>query len=205
MRHAAHPDEWRPLTPGDGESIEPLSQQEPWTEAQYLQLTDRSRLLLEFTDGRLDILPMPTDQHQVIVRFLLLALLPRVLELGGTVLFAPLRLRTRDGKFREPDLLLLLDANDPRRGNDFWTGADLVVQVVSPDDPSRDTHDKRLDYAEAGIPEYWIVNPLDETMTVLVLRGTADVERGVFRRGQQTDSVCLPDCALDVASVFDAA
>ena len=205
MRPAAHPDEWRPLTPGDGESAEPLSQQEPWTEAQYLQLTDRSRLLLEFTDGRLDILPMPTDQHQVIVRFLLLALLPRVLELGGTVLFAPLRLRTRDGKFREPDLLLLLDANDPRRGNDFWTGADLVVQVVSPDDPSRDTHDKRLDYAEAGIPEYWIVNPLDETMTVLVLRGTADVERGVFRRGQQTDSVCLPDCALDVASVFDAA
>ena len=60
---------------------------------------------------------------------------------------------------------------DPRRGNDFWTGADLVVEVVSPDDPSRDTQDKRLDYAEAGIPEYWIVNPLDETVTVLVLWG----------------------------------
>ena len=204
MRPAAHPDEWRPVTPGDRESIDHLARQEPWTEAQYLQLTDGCRRLLEFTDGHLDILPMPTDQHQVIVRFLLLALFPRVLELGGTVLFAPLRLRIRDGKFREPDLLLVLDAHDPRRGNDFWTGADLVVEVVSPDDPGRDTQDKRLDYAEAGIPEYWVVNPLDETVTVLVLRETAYVEHGVFRRGRQTDSVCLPDCSLDVASVFDA-
>ena len=204
MRPAAHPDEWRPVTPGGGESIDQLSLLESWTEAQYLQLTDRCRRLLEFTDGHLDILPMPTDQHQVIVRFLLLALFPRARELGGTVLFAPLRLRIRDGKFREPDLLLVLDANDPRRGNEFWTGADLVVEVVSPDDPGRDTRDKRPDYAEAGIPEYWIVNPPDETVTVLELRGTAYAEHGVFRRGQQADSVSLGDCSLDVASMFDA-
>ena len=191
MRPAAHPDEWRPLTPGDGEPIDQLSRQEPWTEAQYLQLTERSRRLLEFTNGHLDILPLPTDQHQVIVRFLLLALFPRVLELGGTVLFAPLRLRVRDGKFREPDLLLVLDANDPRRGNDFWTGADLVIEVVSPDDPSRDTQDKRLDYAEARIPEYWIVNPLDETVTVLVLRGGR--LRGTWRLPEGTaDRFRLP-------------
>ena len=204
MRAAANPDEWRPVTPGGGASIEQPTRQEPWTEAQYLQLTGRSRRLLEFTDGHLDILPLPTDQHQVIVRSLLLALFPRVLDLGGTVLFAPLRLRIRDGKFREPDLLLVLDAKDPRRGNDFWTGADLVVEVVSPDDPGRDTQDKRQDYAEAQIPEYWIVNPLDQTITVLVLQGTAYVEHGVFRRGEQTDSVRLPDGALDVAGVFDA-
>ena len=39
MRPEAHPDEWRPVTPGDDESIDQLSLQEPWTEAQYLQLT----------------------------------------------------------------------------------------------------------------------------------------------------------------------
>ena len=204
MRRATHPDESRLLTPDGSAPVDLLFRREPWTEAQYLQLTDHSRRLLEFTDGHLDILPVPTDQHQVIVRFLLLALLPRVLELGGTVLFAPLRLRIRDGKFREPDLLLVLDANDARRGNDFWTGADLVVEVVSPDDPGRDTRDKRLDYAEARIPEYWIVNPLDETVTVLVLQGTTYAEHGVFRRGQQADCVCLRDWSLDVASVFDA-
>ena len=64
----------------------------------------------------------------------------------------------------------------------FWTGADLVVEVVSPDDPSRDFVQKRGDYAEAGIPEYWIVEPGTETITVLTLAGGTYVERGVFDR-----------------------
>ena len=43
-----------------------------WTQAQYLRLTDHSRQLLEFTDGRLETLPMPTRRHQAISRCLLL-------------------------------------------------------------------------------------------------------------------------------------
>ena len=97
------------------------------------------------------------------------------------------------------------DANDPRRRNDYWRGADLVMEIVSPDDPERDTHVKRRDYAEAGIPEYWIVNPVDETITVLTLAGDAYTERGVFVRGQRADSACLDGFAVGVADVFDAA
>ena len=175
-----------------------------WTTAQYLKLTDHSRRLLEFTDGYLEVLPMPTDRHQVISRFLLFALFAFVQQLGGTVLYAPLRLQIREGKFREPDLLLVRDAHDPRRQNRFWLGADLVIEVVSPDDPDRDTHVKRVDYAEAGIPEYWIVNPIDETITVLTLGGDAYTEHGIFRRGEQASSVLLSGFVLSVAEVFDA-
>ena len=46
-----------------------------WTEAQYLKLTDTCNRLLEFTDGRIDVLPMPTDRHQSILQFLFLACL----------------------------------------------------------------------------------------------------------------------------------
>jgi Uma2 family endonuclease len=147
---------------------------------------------------------MPTDRHQVISRFLLFALFACVQELGGTVLYAPLCLQIRAGKFREPDLLLVRDANDPRRQNRFWLGADMVVEIVSPDDPERDTTVKRADYAEAGIAEYWIVNPADETITVLTLVGDAYTEHGVFRRGQQADSVLLNGFTLHVTEVFDA-
>ena len=63
-------------------------------------------------------------------------------------------MRVRAGTFREPDLLLLRDRSDPRRQDRFWRGADLVVEVISPDDPDRDLVDKRSDYAEAGIAEY---------------------------------------------------
>ena len=61
------------------------------------------------------------------------------------------------------------------------------------------------DYAEARIGEYWIVNPLDETITVLTLAGDGYAEHGVFRRGQLADSVCLNGFALGVTDVFDAA
>ena len=81
-------------------------------------------------------------------------------------MFAPLRLRIRPGKYREPDLLLLLAASDPRGQNRFWEGADLALEVVSEDKPERDLVGKRADYAEGKVPEYWIVNPLTETITV---------------------------------------
>ena len=60
----------------------------------------------------------------------------------------------RAGKYRAPDLLLLLDANDPRRQDEFWLGADLVIEIVSVDKPKRDTEEKPRDYAEAHIPKY---------------------------------------------------
>ena len=112
-----------------------------WTQAQYLRLTDHSRQLLEFTDGRLETLPMPTRRHQAISRCLLLAWLPVVQAMGGELFYAPLRLRIREGKFREPDLLLLRDAKDPRNQDDYWRGADVVAEIVSPDDPQRDTRE----------------------------------------------------------------
>lgn len=176
-----------------------------WTEAQYLRLTEHTRRLIEFTDGRLEVLPMPTDRHQVVLGFLLFALDPFIRQRGGTVLFSGLRLRIRKNKFREPDLLLLRDAKDARRRNDYWRGADWVAEVVSPDRPARDTVTKREDYAEARISEYWIVNPVDETVTVLVLEGDAYTEHGVFRRGERASSLRLEGFSVSVAEVFDAA
>ena len=175
-----------------------------WTEAQYLALTNQSNHLIEFTDGDIEVLPMPTDKHQMILRFVLLALMRFVEPLGGRVLFAPLRVQVRAGKYREPDILLVLDAQDPKRQDAFWLGADIVVEIVSPDDPERDTRIKRADYAEAQIPEYWIVNPLDETITVLALGGDTYAEHGIFRRGDSAASPLLLGFAVRVDEVFDA-
>ena len=119
MTVAAQPLGLQIVTPDDRVVIDLKPLQELWTQSQYLQLTDHARLLLEFTGGHLEVLPMPTDHHRAISQFLFLALLPFVGALGGKVHYAPLRLRIRDGKFREPDLLLVRDAHDPRRRNDY--------------------------------------------------------------------------------------
>jgi len=176
-----------------------------WSEDDYLWLTDHTRCLVEFTDGHVEVLPMPTDAHQRIVLFLYRALYAFLAVRGaGIILVAPLRLRVRTGRYREPGLLLLLSAADPRRSNRYWTGADLVLEVVSPDDPQRDLVRNRREYARAGIPEYWIVNPATEQILVLRLAETTYVEHGVFTRGMQATSALLEDFTVAVAAVLDA-
>ena len=67
-----------------------------------------------------------------------------------------------------------------------------------------DLVETRLDYAEAGIPEYWIADPRDESITVLALREDAYVEHGACVRGDTATSPLLDGLAVDVAAVFDA-
>jgi Uma2 family endonuclease len=181
-----------------------LPRQGEWSEEEYLVLTDHGNRLVEYTDGFVEPLPMPTDEHQNVLQFLFLALFQFVKPRGGKVHFAPLRLQIRPGKYREPDLLMLLSAADPRRQNRFWQGADLALEVVSEDKPERDLVEKRGDYAEGRVPEYWIVNPQTETITVLRLRGGAYEEAGIYRRGESAPSEVLAGFTVDVGAVFDA-
>lgn len=181
-----------------------LPPQGQWSEEAYLWLTDHTTRLIEFTDGYLEVVPMPTDKHQTMMLFLYELLVAFLRPRGGKVLVAPLRLKIRDGKYREPDILLVRSANDARRQNRFWLGADLVVEIVSPEKPERDLIEKRGDYAEAQIPEYWIVNPQSETITVLRLEGSAYTEHGVFGRGAMATSVLFAGFGVSVHEVLDA-
>ncbi len=182
-----------------------VPRQGEWSDEEYLVLTDHRGRLVEFTDGFVEVLSMPTKKHQMLLKFLFLAFFNYFETRGGNVLFAPLRLRIRPGKFREPDLLLLLSHSDPRGQERFWDGADLALEVVSGDKPERDLVDKRGDYAEARVPEYWIVNPQSETITVLRLSGDVYEEAGTYGRGQSATSVLRPEFSVAVGELFDAA
>jgi len=174
-----------------------------WSEADYLLLPTNH--LIELSEGRLEVLPMPTEFHQDIVLFLYEALLlfTRPTNLGK-VLVAPLPVRLWEGKIREPDVVFLLAANSGKRGDQYWTGADLVMEVVSPDDPARDLVQKRADYAQARIPEYWIVDPRDRTITVLTL-GAATfqyVDACHVAEGERAKSVLLEGFSVSVSEAF---
>ena len=182
---------------------EALPRQGAWSDAAYLWLSDHSRRLIELTDGHLQGLPMPTSTHQAVLACLYRLFYAFLNPRGGIVMFSALRLRLREGKFREPDLLLLLDRNDARYQDRYWLGADLVVEVVSPDDPNRDLVEKRRDYAEGRIPEYWIADPRNETITVLNLEADTYKEQGVFGRGDAATSTLLGGFDVDVSTVFD--
>ncbi|MGH7215133.1 MAG: Uma2 family endonuclease [Tepidisphaeraceae bacterium] len=177
-----------------------------WDESDYLSLNTNH--LVEFTDGYVQVLPMPKTSHQLIVQYLSNLLLAFVTTGKlGTVLFAPLRVRLRKRKYREPDVVFMLSEHAGRIGEDYWDRADLVMEVVSDDAESRerDLKEKRNDYAAAGIPEYWIVDPQERRMTVLKLAGKTYAVHGEFGAGERATSVLLKGFEADVKAVFAVA
>jgi len=176
-----------------------------WSEGDFLALD--TNLLVELVDGKLEVLPMPSMMHQLIVEYLHDALksFVRKQRLGQTF-FAPMPVKIRKDTLREPDVIF---ASTERLGSPEdkqLEGADLVMEVVSPDDGSheRDYFKKRTDYASRQIPEYWIVDPQAERITVLVLEGSEYRAHGEFGLGESATSVLLRGFAIDVASTFKA-
>ena len=123
----------------------------------------------------------------------------------GEAVVAPCALRLRDGKFREPDVLFVRP-EQINQSTHMPESADLVVEVVSEGKEARerDLVTKRKDYAEAGIPEYWIVDPETTTVTVLTLDEKEYRTHGEFHPGDTADSVLLDGFTVDVQAVFDA-
>lgn len=175
-----------------------------WTEDEYL--AHDSGQLVEFDNGRVEYLPMPDELHQWVSRFLFRAF-DRFVEARklGETYYSPLPVKLWDVRYREPDIVFL--ANDrPRSPKRVPIGADLVVEIVSPGKSARrrDFEDKRKDYAAAGIPEYWIVDPKQETVTVLMLDGDAYAEHGVFQGDDVATSKLLAGFRVSIKELFDA-
>ena len=173
-----------------------------WSVENYLALD--SSMLVEYTDGVVRVLPMPSLLHQWIARFLFLALDRFVSERGiGEVFFAPLPVKLTPTKYREPDIVYVR----PERIQSMSgqpDGADLVIEIVSEGKESRnrDYVEKRAEYAAARISEYWIVDPVQQTVTVLKLVDETYLEHGVSKRGAVATSSVLDGFSVDSGEVF---
>jgi len=179
------------------ELLDRLPCQGDWTEFDFRRIDAAGT---ELTDGTIEVLPVPTWVHQTIA--LILCNLLNALGGSGRAVMSPFKLRVRRGRWREPDVAYLLPASVPAYfRNDYWEYADLVIEVVSPDDPDRDYVEKRAAYAEAKVPEYWIVDPDRAVIVQLVLDGTAYREAGRFGPGQQAASLRVPGFTADVGQL----
>ena len=175
-----------------------------WSEQEYLALDTNRRV--EFDNGFVEVHDVPTDQHQAIISYLNSMLRALALQIGGAVRPAGLRLRLWDQKYREPDIVFLRDRNGGLRHEKYWDGADLAIEIVSAslEDRERDLVTKRLEYARAGIQEYWIIDPEQESVSVLNLTGEVYEESGIYVRGDTVTSPQLPELGLPVAEILDA-
>ena len=89
-----------------------FSNQGEWGEEEYLAL--ETNYLVEYSHGNLEMLDTPTRAHQRIVAYLYKLLIEFILthKLPGEVLFVPMQVQLWPGKYREPDILFLLDIDD---------------------------------------------------------------------------------------------
>ncbi len=175
-----------------------------WTEEDYLAL--ETNHLVEYSHGQLEVLPMPTESHQLIVLCLYRGLQSFLERYAlGLVLIAPLRVRLWPGKFREPDVVVMLAEHADRRHEQYWEAPDLVMEVVSPEYRYLDLETKRREYAQAGIPEYWIVDPAEAQITVLTLEGDHYTVFGMFGAGTTARSALLKGFEVSVDAVWAAA
>lgn len=184
-------------------SVLRLTAQRRWTEEEYLAY--QGNRLIEFSDGLIEVLPMPTFSHHRILAFLYAAMLAFVTPLSlGSVYFAGVRVKIGRGKYREPDLVFVQADHEDWIEEDYAHGADLVMEIVSGSakDRKRDLEEKPVDYARARIPEYWIVDPKEQLLTILRLRGQKYVVHGEFGPGERATSALLKGFGVNVDDVF---
>ncbi len=179
-----------------------------WSEQAYLDFTDDSKRRIEFTDGHLEFLPVPTLIHQLLSRYLFVALFQHAEKSNlGQVHYSGIRLRIREGKVREPDIIFLHKDHYHALHNQVWDGADVVMEVVSgdPKDRKRDYEDKIADYAEGGVSEYWIIDYEKKSVIVNQLVEDKYVAAGTYSSDQQASSALLEGFRIDVTALFAAA
>ena len=198
--------EFSPDSPRPGDPVWRLAlcypRQGSWTEEDYLELDALGGRLVEFDNGCVEVLEMPTLEHQRIVKFLVMLLEKYAGD--GEVLFAPLPMQLWAGKFREPDVIFMRPQRGQSRG--YPDGADLVIEVVSDDPKSRQRDEviKPKEYERAGIEEYWIVDAAKESITFHRLIGD-QYEAQTVGRGESCRSNVLVGLELAVNDVLAAA
>jgi Uma2 family endonuclease len=97
----------------------------------------------------------------------------------------------------------MLSEHRERLHEKHWDSADLVMEIVS-EDRAHDLETKRSEYAQAGIPEYWIVDPKLQEISVLKLIGDHYEPAGVYRPGEKAASILLAGFTVDVTAVLEA-
>jgi Uma2 family endonuclease len=174
---------------------------------EYLTYDDGDGFHYELVDGRLELMNPPTIEHFLIAKFLEQFLDAEIKGLNLPWLtFRETGVRTGRNKSRLTDLCVVTQeqARELLKVSAVFESPPLViVEVVSPDSIKRDYRYKRSEYAALGVPEYWIVDPLEAKMSVLLLQEGL-YEETVFTANERIISRVFGDITISVEQVLAA-
>lgn len=167
--------------------------------AEYLNYDDGTDSRYELVWGKLEIMDPPTVRHFLIAKFLEQVFDREINNSDRDWLcFREAGIRTGWQKSRLPDLFIIdrslaLELLD--NSAVFQTTPYFIVEIVSPESRIRDYRFKRSEYAALEVPEYWIIDPQENKVTVLVLNEGLYEER-IFTASQTIASPTFIDLKL---------
>ncbi len=175
------------------------------TLAEYRALDEAVDGVWELVDGALEQMPPPTFDHQNLIDFLVSMI--NVFQLG---LQAPIGwavsgigVALDERHAPTPDMVYLRAERAHLIQGSFVEGIpDIVLEALS-SDRARDLVMKRQWYAEAGVPEYWILDPANDTLTILILSGTEYVTTAHLQRSDTLTTPSIPGFSLPLEQLFN--
>ena len=161
---------------------------------------------MELDDGALYIMPRPRIRHQsaqlLLAHYFLIHFDGFAEPPGEVHTDAVVALPSELPRLFAPDLTILLRNNEAVVGDVIVEGVpDIVIEILSTN-RNRDLVHKRQVYAEAGIPEYWILDQRERSARQLELRDGRYVERAVLTAGDTLTTPLLPGLAIPLSSIF---
>ena len=134
---------------------------------QYEALPENVRA--EVFDGQIYYMASPSQIHQTILTELLVSIRNYLRKKGGDCQVFPapfdVKLSDRPLNIVQPDLMVVCD-KDKLDGKRCNGAPDFIIEIVSPGNPSDDYIRKLYHYQNAGVREYWIVDPRTEKVIV---------------------------------------
>lgn len=179
-----------------------------WTVEDWLAWYDvkssEDRHRYELIAGVLMLAPPPETGHEstnVHVVFYLVGHV--VLDGRGAVFGSNVGVQLGPNTLVQPDICVVLNSHRDRVTPARIVGApDLVVEIASPSTRTYDRNAKLRAYAEAGVPEYWLVEAGEQTVEPLVLEHGAYRSLGIFSGQARLPSRVLPDFDVPEAELF---
>ena len=169
----------------------------PYRRADYAAVTDEPRC--ELIHGRFYLSPSPVRVHQIVVMRIWRTLDGLADALGGEALVAPLDVHLADHTVAQPDVLYV-SLQRQEILQDWIEG--VVVEVLSPRTARMDRLLKLNRYAEAGVLEYWLVDPTARTIEFRVNDGGRFVAH--VPSGGSWASPAVPGIELDLDAFWSA-
>ena len=146
----------------------------------------------QLIEGKLIMSPAPTSWHQIIIGRLHIALQPFVEkhQLGITLL-SPVDVYLTETNAFQPDLIYISKDRLSILGDRVEGAPDLVIEILSPSNAYYDLKQKKTVYESAGVREYWIVDPMEQSAEIYSngdegftlrcqLRAKGNIDTGIF-------------------------